>query len=355
MTSSKKRVRSMIVIILLLLVSFVGIVGTCSLSIDTVKKARESQIVDVRKRDFEVIWGTLQVYLDSSRTQTSKIANAIETDIKNSFDLDDLKNRLDSNDQSADQEIYAIIRKHIENVHFGGISNNRNSMIVLEGYDNIIEDFLVDPESRDPDKQDISISGKKLSDYFNTTYNKELFSSAMQKLRNHTSGIIAIEPYNYIDNDDHTLITEMSYTTLESVYVKEGFEGLKNYQFLTPIYITDTGDIFGQQDIEHGVHKDTHKFIVIQTFNLYDQLTYLKSDIGDDDYLSRIDSRYAEILNSLYILGTMAIIMITIIIIYSFSLYNMIIDSNIELLHRIDEDIDSEENQESENNDEDNS
>lgn len=346
MTASKKRVRSMIVIILLLLVSFVGIVGTCSISIDTVKKAREDQIVDVRKRDFEVIWGSLQMYLNTSKTQTEKIANAIEADIRNSFDLDDLKERLDHNDPTADQELYEIIRKHIENVHFGGVSNNRNSIIVLEGYDNIVEDFLVDPKSRESDKQDIAISGRKLSDYLNTTYNKELFSSAMQKLRNHTSGIIAMEPYNYIDNDNHTLITEMSFIILESVYVEEGFEGLKNYQFLTPIYITDTGDIFGQQDIEHGVHQDTHKFVVIQTFNLYDQLVSIKPDIGDDDYLGRLDTRYSEVLNSLYILGTISIIMITIIIIYSFSLYNMIIDNNIELLRRIDDN--------SENNDSDN-
>ena len=335
MTTSKKRVRSMMIVILLMLVSFVGIVGTCTISINTVKQAREEQIVDVRKRDFETIWGILQMYLNKSKTQTEEIANAIETEIKNTVDLDNLKERLDHNDPTADQEIYEIIRKHIENVHFGGVSNNRNSIIVLEGYDTIIEDFLVDPDSRESDKQDIEVSGRKISDYISTTYNQDLFTSAMQKIRNHTSGIIAIEPYNYIDKEGHTLITEMSFATLEEVYVKEGWEGLKNYQFLTPIYITDTGDIFGQQDIEHGIHQDTHKFIVIQTFNLYDQLNSVKSDIGDDDYIGRLDYRYSEILNSLYILGIISIIMIAIIIIYSFSLYNMIIDNNIEILQSV--------------------
>lgn len=335
MTTSKKRVRSMMIVILLMLVSFVGIIGTCTISINTVKQAREEQIVDARKRDFETIWGILQMYLNRSKTQTEEIANAIETEIKNIIDLDNLKERLDHNDPTADQEIYEIIRKHIENVHFGGVSNNRNSIIVLEGYDTIIEDFLVDPDSRESDKQDIEVSGRKISDYISTTYNQDLFTSAMQKIRNHTSGIIAIEPYNYIDKEGHTLITEMSFATLEEVYVKEGWEGLKNYQFLTPIYITDTGDIFGQQDIEHGIHQDTHKFIVIQTFNLYDQLNSVKSDIGDDDYIGRIDYRYSEILNSLYILGIISIIMIAIIIIYSFSLYNMIIDNNIEILQNV--------------------
>ena len=122
------------------------------------------------------------------------------------------------------------------------------------------------------------------------------------------------------------MISEMNYTNLEKIYVEEGIEGLKNYQFLVPMYITDTGDIFGQQDIEHGVRQDTHKFIVIQTFNLYDQLTSVKPDIGDDDYLARMNARYDEMLNMLYILGTIAVIMITIIVIYSFSLYNLLLD-----------------------------
>lgn len=326
MANSKKRVKNLIIVILLLLVSFIGIIGTCNVAIDSIKNARENQIIDARKRDFETIWGALQIYLGRSKEQTKDIATSIENDIKQSFDLDDLEKGLNEDDPVYTQAVYDIIRNHIEGVHFGGLENNRNSMIVLEGYNTIIEDFLVDPDSRDESKSDIVISGENILDYKDTTYNKKLFSSAMQKIRNHTTGIIAIEPYNYIDNPDHNLIPEMNYTNLENVYVEEGIEGLKNYQFLVPMYITDTGDIFGQQDIEHGIRQDTHKFIVIQTFNLYDQLTSIKPDIGDDDYLARLNARYDEMLNMLYILGTVSVIMITIIVIYSFSLYNMLLD-----------------------------
>ena len=326
MANSKKRIRKLVIVILLLLVSFIGIIGTCNVAIRSVKDARQDQIIDARKRDFETIWGTLQMYLNRSKEQTKNIAMSIENDIKTSFDLTALEQGLDENDPEYNSAIYDIIISHICGVHFGGLENNRNSMIVLEGYDTIIEDFLVDPDSREEDKQDIVTSGRSLLDYKDTTYNIKLFSSAMQKIRNHTTGIIAIEPYNYIDNPDHNMISEMNYANLEKVYVEEGIVGLKNYQFLVPMYITDTGDIFGQQDIEHGVRQDTHKFIVIQTFNLYDQLTSVKPDIGDDDYLARMNARYDEMLNMLYILGTVAVIMITIIVIYSFSLYNILLD-----------------------------
>lgn len=326
MANSKKRIRKLVIVVLLLLVSFVGIIDTCNIAIRSVKDARQDQIVDARKRDFESIWGSLQVYLNQSKEQTKEIATSIETEIKHSFDLNDLEQGLDEDDPEYNQAVYEIIRSHIEGVHFGGLENNRNSMIVLEGYDTIVEDFLVDPDSRSDDKKDIVTNGQSLLDYKDTTYNIKLFSSAMQKIRNHTTGVIAIEPYDYTRNPDHKLISDMSYANLEKVYVNEGMDGLKNYQFLVPMYITDTGDIFGQQDIEHGVRQDTHKFIVIQTFNLYDQLTSLKPDIGDDDYLARLNARYDEMLNMLYILGTVAVMMITIIVIYSFSLYNMLLD-----------------------------
>lgn len=328
MTSSKKRVRNFIIVILLLLSTFAGILGACNFAIVTIKDNREDQIIDARKRDFEVIWGTLQSYLNSSKSQTKEIATNIENDINETFDLNELKYGLDSNDPTYEKAVYDIIRNNIEGIHFGGIENNRNSMIVLEGYDTIMEDFLIDPQSRDDDKDSITTTGKSLLEYKDTTYNIKLFSTAVRKIRNHTTSIIAIEPYDYIDSEDHMLISEMNYENLESVYVKEGFIGLKNYQFLVPVYITDTGDIFGQQDIEHGIRQDNHKFIVIQTFNLFDQITSYRPDVGDDDYIHRINVRYDEILNVLYILGIISVCMITVIVIYSFTIYNMLIDKN---------------------------
>ena len=343
MLNSKKRVRKLIIVILILLVSFFGIFWTCKVAIDTVKAVKQEQIVDARKRDFETLYGALQSYLNGSRDQTKEIATAIEQDIKNTFNLADLEDGLDKEDPVYEEAVYDIIRSHIQGVHFGGIENNRNSMIVLEGYDTIVEDFFVDTQSRQDDKKDIKTNEHSLISYKDTTYNQKMFSTAMRKIRNHTTGIIAVEPYNYLNYEDHLLISDASYANLESVYVKEGFEGLRNYQFLVPIYITDNGDIFGQQDIEHGVRQDTHKFIIIQTFNLYDQLTSMKPDIGDDDYLSRMDSRYNEILNMLYILGLASVVMITIIVVYSFSLYNFLLEEKYDFFG-IEEEIKSKNN-----------
>ena len=136
-------------------------------------------------------------------------------------------------------------------------------------------------------------------------------------------------------------IKEATYNTLEEVYVNEGIDGLRNYQFLVPVYITDTGDIFGQADTVQGIKVDNHKFIVIQTFNLYDQLISYKPDFGDDDYLHRLNIRCDNILNSLYILGIVVCILIVFIILYFLSIYNALIEKNSQI-HDIVKEIEEE-------------
>ena len=128
------------------------------------------------------------------------------------------------------------------------------------------------------------------------------------------------------------MIDEMNYDNLKEVYVNEGLKGLKNYQFLVPIYITDTGDIFGNSDIIGGVPQNTHKFIIIQTYNIYDQLTNMMPEYGDSSYIKNINERYDSILSMLYLCGIIVCITIVIMILYFFSVYNAICSVNAELI-----------------------
>lgn len=76
------------------------------------------------------------------------------------------------------------------------------------------------------------------------------------------------------DKDKQHLLTEKS--TLNDLYIlyqQYGIDAFKNIQFLAPAYITPTGDIFGTKDISiYGKKNDNYKIIVVQTFNLYQQL-----------------------------------------------------------------------------------
>lgn len=330
----QRKVTYYIITILIMLVSFVLILIVCDKAIIDVKKTKNDAVLEVKKRDFEAIWAYIITTSNVAEKQAAEVANKIEKDINSEFaDLDNLKSGLDNDDPEIRERLGEIIRDDIDDVYLGNIKNNRNSMIVLEGYTKIVEDLFVDPESREDTNIDESkLNTNLITKYRSTTYNKELFDNALRRIRNHTDQLIAIEPYNYIESTKkHTKIPEMSFANLESVYIEEGIEGLRNYQFLVPIYITDTGDIFGQRDIVNGVRQENHKFIVIQTFNIYDQLIDLNPQIGDDDYLRRMNTKYDAILTSLYIFGLISCIVIVFVILYFFSIYNMLIEKNNEI------------------------
>lgn len=328
----KSKINRFVSIILLTLASFIIILTVCDNAILSIKNSRAAAIEDVKKRDFATVWMSILNYMEDAEKQTSGVATNIENDIKATFDLQDLQYKLDSGDKEARTKLSEIFRKNIDEVYVGDVNNNRNSIIILEGYDSIVEDLFVDPESREEGAVIKNPSSPTLSQYQNTTYNKELFTSAVRKIRTHTDKIIAIEPYNYIKGE-HEKIPEMNYHNLERVYINEGVQGLRNYQFLVPVYITDSGDIFGQKDIENGVPQENHKFIVIQTFNIYDQIMFNSPEFGDDDYIGRINARYDMILNSLYIMGIIICTLIVFIIVYFFSLYNILITKEYENIY----------------------
>lgn len=328
----RSKIDRLISIILLTLASFIIILTVCDNAILSIKNSRAAAIEDVKKRDFDTVWMSILNYMEDAEKQTSSVATNIENDIRANFDLKDLQTKLDNGDVEAREKLSEIFRENIDGVYIGKVNNNRNSIIILEGYDSIVEDLFVDPESREEGAVIENPSSPTLSQYQNTTYNKELFTSAVRKIRTHTDKIIAIEPYNYIKGE-HEKIHEMNYHNLERVYINEGVQGLRNYQFLVPVYITDSGDIFGQKDIENGVPQENHKFIVIQTFNIYDQIMFNSPEFGDDDYIGRINARYDRILNSLYIMGIIICTLIVFIIVYFFSLYNILITKEYENIY----------------------
>lgn len=328
----RSKIDRLISIILLTLASFIIILTVCDNAILSIKNSRAAAIEDVKKRDFDTVWMSILNYMEDAEKQTSSVATNIENDIRANFDLKDLQTKLDNGDVEAREKLSEIFRENIDGVYIGEVNNNRNSIIILEGYDSIVEDLFVDPESREEGAVIENPSSPTLSQYQNTTYNKELFTSAVRKIRTHTDKIIAIEPYNYIKGE-HEKIHEMNYHNLERVYINEGVQGLRNYQFLVPVYITDSGDIFGQKDIENGVPQENHKFIVIQTFNIYDQIMFNSPEFGDDDYIGRINARYDRILNSLYIMGIIICTLIVFIIVYFFSLYNILITKEYENIY----------------------
>lgn len=311
--------RKMALMIVSIIVLFGGAILLYSSVISTIKAAKQNALQQGKDTKYDLIWTQLELSLEESYASANVVAQRIELGIKTEFDLDELKDALDRKDETATRNLTTLLAKNIENVTLNNIHNHRNSIMVMNGDGTILEDYTVDLSAKVP-------AGEKIDKYLETAYNKDLLSTAIRRLKVHSNYIIATENIDYIGNENHIKLSEVNYDTLREVYYSEGLAGLQNYEFMTPVYITDTGDIFGTKDIVSGVPQENHKFIVIQTFNLYDQIMRNNYNYVDNDYEIPINTRYDEIINMMYIFGIVLIIAVASCILYMMSVYNFITD-----------------------------
>lgn len=305
--SIKKMLKIMIVIVVF---SFTFLLLYSNL-LDEIKKSQEQAILQIREEKYDQVFLYIKELSDKSNKKASTIASEIEKDIKSSFNMDELKEQLDSGKHV--KELHELFKRHIKGQYLNDISNSRNGVIILSN--NIIEEDLNYERATNPDYN------SKYSDNREIVYNKKLFDDALYKIKNHSKDIICMEN-NPSDNEDHIKLSRVTYESLKKVYLKEGLEGLRNYQIMIPVYITDTGDIFGQEDIVEGKAQNNHKFIIIQEFNIYDQITTNYYWLVNDDAETIIQVQNQPVITQLYILGIIYIVSIVIIFIYCAQTYN---------------------------------
>lgn len=317
--SKKNPIRKMAIFIASILLIFGAAILLYSAVLSSVKNAKQSAMDQAKDTKFDLIWTQLQLSLEESYANAEIIAEHIERDIKTEFDLTDLKDALDTNDADAYRRLSKLVAKNIERISLNDIDNHRNSVMVMTGDGIILEDYTIDLSTKIP-------AGDNFNKYLDTSYNKELFLDALRKLKIHSEYIIAIENIDYTGNDDHIKVSDVNRNTLKQVFDAEGLAGLQNYEFMTPVYITDTGDIFGTKDIVGGIPQENHKFVIVQTFNLYDQIIRNDHEYADNNYEDSIIERYDDVLVMLYIFGIILVVAIAACILYMMALYNFITD-----------------------------
>lgn len=317
--SKKNPIRKMAIFIASILLIFGAAILLYSAVLSSVKNAKQSAMDQAKDTKFDLIWTQLQLSLEESYANAEIVAEHIERDIKTEFDLTELKEALDTNDADAYQRLSKLVARNIERVSLNNIDNHRNSVMVMTGDGIILEDYTIDLSTKIP-------AGENFNKYLDTSYNKELFSNALRKLKIHSEYIIAIENIDYTGNDDHIKVSDVNRNTLKQVFDAEGLAGLQNYEFMTPVYITDTGDIFGTKDIIGGIPQENHKFVIVQTFNLYDQIIRNDHEYADNNYEDSIIERYDDVLVMLYIFGIILVVAIAACILYMMALYNFITD-----------------------------
>ena len=285
-------------------------------TIQYVKQTQETAIESVKEEQFETIYTYLTELRDYSSTNVSVVAKNIEEDIRSDVDMDQLKFDMDNN--TMNEELYNILKSNISDQYLNGINNYRNGIFVADS-NGIRQDWCYTRSSN---------SSRDWGNEINRSYNKELEKDAIDKILNHSKDLIATEQINTAHLNNHRLITEMNKDMLKEIYMQEGLNGFRNYQFLIPAYITEQGDVFGQQDIVGGIKNKTHKIIIIQEFNLYDQIIHNRPDLANTNGIDKLSLLYTTTLNWLYILGCLYVICIILSLIYISSIYNSYIENS---------------------------
>lgn len=321
--AAKKTYKSYKYKIFVIMLLFAISILTYEYVIKQIQLAEQKQVRELKDRDFDVIWDYLNSCVDVAELDAQNLATSIESSIKENFDLDKLEEDLNNGNREA---LVDLVDNCIDDYQLSStVKNNRNSCIVLEGYDRIIADRTLDLSRVDKNFHHVNFS-----DYEKIAFNIPLLKTAERQIKNHTSTTpIGIEIYNYIDNPDHIKINSCTYEKLKKVYETEGVEGLRNYQFLAPAYITRNGDIFGNLDLKEGNQNDNHKFIVLVTFNLYDQLIQMRPDFEQNSFYRNTANEYDDILTAIYMSAVITCIVFLIISIFYVKSWN---DAIIEYL-----------------------
>ena len=292
--------------------------------IDKIVDNKQNTIESFKEEQFDVIWTSLKTLQMQAENEVTEVSQNIEKDILNLPSEELLKLQKDMTNNTLNQNLHEILNENIKKSGLNGIKNHMNGIVVMT-IDGYIEDFNY---YRTNKENDSNVRTWEL--VVDNSYNKELEKDAIDKLLNRGSGVIALESFNLTKDDNHILINELTYESLLEVFLKEGMNGLRNYQIFVPYYITDFGDIFGTPDIIHGSKVDNNKLIVVQEFNLHDQIINNHGELFNDQQTKDLINRYEELLRLLYILGLTFITSMLGFIIYLCTIYNDMINVDAE-------------------------
>ena len=291
----------------------VGLIVIYMQVLEAIDDSKNETINILKEERFEQIYTYATELRSLAATQSSKVAIDLESDIRETMDIDVLKADLDSN--RTNEDLQTILHENAYDKYLNGVENRRNGMFITTR-SGVIEDCNYDRAAN-------SISFRDWTYELEHCYNYDLEKDAIDKLLSHSTDLIVTEHVNYLGKSDanyesHRLMASPSKAALKKMYMEEGILGLRNYQFLVPSYITETGDIFGQPEISHGIKNETHTFIVVQEFNLYDQIKAHYPEMMETSNVEEVELRYANILTIMHIIGIgYAVILVALLFLFS--------------------------------------
>lgn len=280
----------------------------------------QANMQDADKGYEELKWEYIKTVLTedylAAGEQSKAIAGAVSKDLLQKYpDMAQLQYQLDFPDKVDNPAYEQIFKDGIRNKYLFNIENDNNDPFVASRK-GILMDLSINCSTQYGVSRvwDSEVAGH---------YNKPLARMAISEILAKNKGIIFWE-YLPSSNPNHYIMTSPSIEELQALYEREGIDGLKTVEFLAPAYITEAGDIFGVEDIgKLGTMNANHKIIVVQGFNLYDQITTRHAGtlslFDQKREITHMQMVHTMVLRTFTVVGTSAILIIVAIFLMVFN------------------------------------
>lgn len=219
--------------------------------------------------------------------------------------MNTLKKELDNTNKNIQPKYFQIMQNCIKDVYLFDIKTDDNSVFICDKHG-----VLANPSRQA--RRNIDKFPLLWDEIYIEQTNLHLTKEAVQKILQQDNELIYWE---FPNNDKEKIIipSEIDIEKIHKLYDQYGLRVFKHIQFLVPAYITPTGDIFGTEDVSaYGNKNDNYKIIVVQKFNVYQQImSRYSSDITQIEMFK--DHIITKPINTLHI-NALFIILIVIII-----------------------------------------
>ena len=245
---------------------------------------------------WESVKSIISVVNREGELHSNLVAYLLRRNIESKYpDMNVLKQKLETGHYSS-EPFSSLIFETVNNNSFMGKASSRNG-ILISCDDRILYNLIIDN-----DRFDVS-----WAEFIDSNYNKKLASNTFEAIKRRSSKLKVLEPHEPStpkETSAHKIIEYSSIEELKDIYMEEGLAGLSAYTLITPYYLTDSGDIFGETDydINTGERVRNHKIIVMTYISLYDVIQNYHNQRFDN--LEKLENEALEKnlkeLNSLY-------------------------------------------------------
>ena len=286
-----------------------------------------SSVESIKEMQKENQWNYINSLIvenqQKAELQSNYLKEEIVEDITSTYKNDTDRLKYDLDNFSTQSDLSKILSNRLTGKYLT-VDNDNNDLFAMSTYG---------------ESKDIDLKGKIIFDKsVNCSSNSEVrdFARELSQHYNYDLGYNAINrilqvnktkpifwEYLSSSNPNHIKLTDCSLDGLKEVYMAEGLEGLRTYEFLNPIYIQDKTDILGNDKITNDgmYNNNSRQLVIVQGYNIVDIIN--NNHVTE---ITTIQNSYENMINIIQAKGIFGDILIFVIFLSIAKIQNLAVE-----------------------------